>query len=110
MPETRSVFSVLAISWTIKSITLFLEAAEKRPLLKKAYEQSPIESTSGVLSRVTFWWLNPVLWLGSKSQLTVESLPALDHDIQAASDSTILSEEWRNGMFFTQVDQNTSNH
>ncbi|CAG7924068.1 unnamed protein product [Penicillium olsonii] len=96
MSETRSVFSVLAISWTIKSITLFLEAAEKRPLLKKAYEQSPIESTSGLLSRVTFWWLNPVLWLGSKSQLTVESLPALDHDIQAASDSTILSEKWRN--------------
>lgn len=82
----------------IKSITLLLEATEKRPLLKKAYENSPIESTSGVINRATFWWLNHILWLGSKSQLTVDSLPALDSDISAASDSTVLAEKWRNGM------------
>ncbi|CAG8925975.1 unnamed protein product [Penicillium salamii] len=101
MSNTRSVTTLLAISWMIKSITLLLEATEKRPLLKKAYENSPIESTSGVINRATFWWLNHILWLGSKSQLTVESLPALDSDISAASDSTVLAEKWRNANHYS---------
>ncbi|CAG8415715.1 unnamed protein product [Penicillium salamii] len=101
MSSPRSVTTLLAISWMIKSITLLLEATEKRPLLKKTYENSPIESTSGVISRVTFWWLNHVLWLGSKSQLTVDSLPALDSDISAASDSTVLAEKWRNANHYS---------
>lgn len=98
MSGPQSVTNMLAISWVIKLITLVLEATEKRSLLKKTYQNSPVESTSGVLSRVTFWWLNPVLWLGSKSQLTVENLPALDNDIKAASDCTLISEKWAHGM------------
>ncbi|KAJ5361079.1 hypothetical protein N7541_001923 [Penicillium brevicompactum] len=94
MPGPKSVTAVLAISWAIKLITLVFEATEKRPSLKKTYQNSPIESTSGVLSRITFWWLNPVLWLGSKAKLTVENLPALDTDIKAASDSTLIYEKW----------------
>ncbi|CAG8000629.1 unnamed protein product [Penicillium salamii] len=101
MSSTRSVTTLLAISWMIKSITLLLEATEKRPLLKKAYENSPIESTSGIINRATFWWLNQILWLGSKSQLTVGSLPALDSDISAASDSTVLAEKWRNANYYS---------
>ena len=101
MSGPKSVTAVLAISWTIKLITLVFEATEKRSSLKKTYQNSPIETTSGVLSRVTFWWLNPVLWLGSKAKLTVENLPELDTDIKAASDSTLIYEKWTRGMSYT---------
>ncbi|KAJ5185124.1 hypothetical protein N7491_007004 [Penicillium cf. griseofulvum] len=94
MPDSLSVTTLFAISWVIKSVTLILEAREKQSLLKKTYENSSIEATSGVLNRAVFWWLNGLLWRGSKEQLTVESLPALDSKITAASDPRLLFEEW----------------
>jgi len=98
MPHSLSVSTLFTVSWVIKSATLILEAREKQSLLKKSYENSPIESTSGVLNRAVFWWLNELLWRGSKSQLTVDSLPALDNNIKAASDPHILVEKWNQGM------------
>lgn len=97
MPDSLSVTTLFAISWVIKSVTLVLEAREKQSLLKKTYENSSIEATSGVLNRAVFWWLNGLLWRGSKEQLTVESLPALDSKITAASDPCLLFEEWNKG-------------
>ncbi|KAJ5885116.1 hypothetical protein N7495_009626 [Penicillium taxi] len=94
MPDSRSMTTWFAISWVIKMITLILEAREKQPLLKRKYENSPIEATSGVLNRAFFWWLNKLLWRGSKAQLTVDSLPALDDNIKAASDPRLLFEKW----------------
>ncbi|CAI7570859.1 unnamed protein product [Penicillium viridicatum] len=94
MPITQSLTVTFAISWVIKAMILGLEATEKRSLLKKRYENSPIESTSGVLNRAIFWWLNELLWRGSKDILTVDSLPTLDNDIRAASNPQSLLERW----------------
>ncbi|KAJ5960301.1 uncharacterized protein N7479_007451 [Penicillium vulpinum] len=91
---TQTVTILFAISWLIKAMILGLEATEKRTLLKKRYENSPIESTSGVLNRAIFWWLNELLWRGSTDILTVDSLPALDSDITAASDPRSILEKW----------------
>jgi hypothetical protein len=76
---------------------LVFEATEKRQLLKKAYENSPIESTSGVINRALFWWLRDLLWRGSKTTLTVDSLPSLDDDLKNASTSQSLFDKWDNG-------------
>lgn len=97
MPITQTVPVLFAISWVIKAMILGLEATEKRYLLKKGYENSPIESTSGVLNRAIFWWLNELLWRGSKDTLTVDSLPILDNDIRAASNPQSLLERWDKG-------------
>ncbi|KGO71820.1 ABC transporter, integral membrane type 1 [Penicillium italicum] len=94
MPTTQTVAIFFATSWVIKATILGLEATEKRSLLQKRYENSPIESTSGVLNRAVFWWLNELLWCGSKDILTVGSLPALDNDIRAASNPRSLLERW----------------
>ncbi|KAJ5294660.1 hypothetical protein PENANT_c006G09572 [Penicillium antarcticum] len=90
----QTVTSLFAVSWVIKVIILVFEVTEKRQLLKKAYENSPIESTSGVLNRALFWWLRDVLWRGSRTTLTVESLPCLDDDLKNASNSQSLFEKW----------------
>jgi hypothetical protein len=97
MPISQTLTMLFAISWVIKATILGLEATEKRSLLKKRYENSPIESTSGVLNRAIFWWLNELLWRGSKDILKVDSLPALDNDLRAASSPRSLFERWGKG-------------
>ncbi|KAJ6082006.1 hypothetical protein N7499_006880 [Penicillium canescens] len=92
--SNQTVTSLFAVSWVIKAIILVFEATEKRKLLKKAYENSPIESTSGVINRALFWWLRDLLWRGSKTTLTVDSLPSLDDDLKNASNSQSLFERW----------------
>lgn len=101
MPTTQTVTIFFAISCVIKATILGLEATEKRSLLQKRYKNSPIESTSGVLNRAIFWWLNELLWRGSKDILTVDSLPALDNDIRAASNPRSLLERWEKGELFS---------
>ena len=95
--SNQTVTSLFAVSWVIKAIILAFEATEKRQLLKKAYENSPIESTSGVINRALFWWLRDLLWRGSKTTLTVDSLPSLDDDLKNASNSQSLFERWDKG-------------
>lgn len=98
MSGSQYVMPLFAISWVVKSVALVLEATEKRALVKKTYEDSPIESTSGILNRVVFGWLNNLLWRGSNTHLTVDTIPALDDEITAASDPTPFSEKWDKGM------------
>ncbi|KAJ5575262.1 P-loop containing nucleoside triphosphate hydrolase protein [Penicillium hetheringtonii] len=77
-----------------KVIILVLESTEKRNLLKKAFDGSAVETTSGIINRCLLWWVNSLLWKGSKSTLTVESLPLLADDIREASDPQDLTARW----------------
>jgi hypothetical protein len=95
--SNQAMTSLFALSCAIKAILLVFEATEKKKLLKKAYENSPIESTSGVINRALFWWLRDLLWRGSKTTLTVDSLPSLDDDLKNASTSQSLFDKWDNG-------------
>ena len=97
LPDNERVVSIFALSWVVKVVMLILESTEKRSLLKKGFEKSPIEETSGVFNRTLFWWLNPLLWKGSQITLTVDDLPALDEDLRAASNPQILLEKWGKG-------------
>ncbi|KAJ5183506.1 P-loop containing nucleoside triphosphate hydrolase protein [Penicillium capsulatum] len=94
MPANGMVTALFAVGVIIKAITLILESMEKRSLLKKPYENSSIETTSGVFSRSLFWWLNDLLVKGSKTTLTVDSLPALDEELKEAANPQSLREKW----------------
>lgn len=97
MPHNRPVTILFAVGWLGKVIILILESIEKRSLLKKPFEESSLEATSGVFSRSLFWWLNGLLWKGSKTTLTVETLPDLDEDIKQASNPQDLFQKWKKG-------------
>ncbi|KAJ5085777.1 P-loop containing nucleoside triphosphate hydrolase protein [Penicillium argentinense] len=94
MPDNQPITVLFAIGLVNKAVILVLESTEKRHLLKKAFEGSAVESTSGIISRFSFWGMNDLLAKGSKSTLTVESLPLLADDIREASDPQSLEERW----------------
>ncbi|KAJ5139829.1 P-loop containing nucleoside triphosphate hydrolase protein [Penicillium atrosanguineum] len=94
MPHNRLVTILFAVGWLGKVIILVLESVEKRALLKKPFEGSSPEATGGVFNRSLFWWLNGLLRKGSKTTLTVETLPDLDEDIKQASNPQDLIQKW----------------
>ena len=100
IPDNRLITVLFAISVVGKAVILVLESTEKRHLLKKGFDGSAIETTGGIISRYLFWWINGLLWKGSKATLTVESLPVLADDIREASDPQQLEERWDKGNNF----------
>ncbi|QRW13806.1 ABC transporter [Ceratobasidium sp. AG-Ba] len=54
-----------------------MELVEKRRLLKTEYQDYPKESSSSVVSRLTFFWLVPLLWKGRTSKLDLEDVAAI---------------------------------
>lgn len=100
IPENQPVAILFSVSLVGKVIVLALESTEKRHLLKKGFEGSAIETTGSIFNRYFFWWINDLLWKGSKSTLTIESLPVLADDIRDASDPQDLEKRWENGKSF----------
>jgi hypothetical protein len=100
MPDNRLVTALFAASCVGKTIILVLESTEKRSLLKRQFKCGSLESTASTFNRGLFWWLNGLLWKGSKTTLTVDSLPELDEAIKTASNPEALVESWNNGTFF----------
>ncbi|KAE8344415.1 hypothetical protein BDV24DRAFT_171882 [Aspergillus arachidicola] len=65
------LFSVMI---AIKSILLFLEAQGKGSLLMSDFKDLDPEATSGVFSRISFWWLNPLLARGFRFKMKLDDL------------------------------------
>lgn len=97
IPNNGLITVLFGISVVSKVVMLVLESKEKRHLLQKPFEESAVETTGGIINRLLFWWINDLLWKGSKTTLTVESLPVLADDIREASDPQQLEERWEKG-------------
>lgn len=79
----QSIALVLTISTVVKAAVLVLEANTKRDILLDRYRDLPPEATSGIYSRSTFWWMNPLLKTGFFKTLLLKDLYALDPEIQS---------------------------
>lgn len=86
---------VLTASLAVKCIIFILEAIEKRSLLLGLGRQFSKESTSGLLSRSSFWWLNTLLLSGFRNVLTVEDLPAIYEKLDSESLAARLEPVWQ---------------
>jgi hypothetical protein len=58
----------------IKLLGLAAEAWEKRSILLSRYQHLSPETTSGILGRSVFWWLNPLMKAGFGRCLTDQDL------------------------------------
>lgn len=85
---------VLTASLAVKCIVLILEAVEKRSLLLGLNKEFSKESTSGLLSRSSFWWLNTLLLSGFRNVLTVEDLPAIYEKLDSEGLAARLEPVW----------------
>lgn len=87
IPESRTLYfvesnRVIPILYTVnlclRAVLLVVESIPKDSVLKRAYQNPPPETATGVLGLSLFTWINPLLLLGSRTDLTVAQLPALE--------------------------------
>jgi ATP-binding cassette, subfamily C (CFTR/MRP), member 1 len=76
---------VFTLSTSVKAILLVLESKEKRRHLQHDIVDCTAEATSGIYSRITFWWLNPLLVKGFKSKISVDDLSHVSVHLQRKS-------------------------
>ncbi|CAG8961703.1 hypothetical protein HYFRA_00006243 [Hymenoscyphus fraxineus] len=79
-----------SVSIGLKVILLILEATTKRIV---GSSLSP-EEKSGIYSLRTFWWLNPILWLGRRKSLNIKDLFPIDTGLKTETYSSHLAETW----------------
>lgn len=91
------VAAIFTVAVVVKFVVLILEATEKRRLLLETYRNFSHESTSGILSRSVFWWLNPLLIEGSGKILAPDDLFAIDEALDSTTIGEALVYTWNKG-------------
>lgn len=73
-----AIAAVFTTSLVVKAAILVLEETPKRNHLSGSEKDVPIESTTGVVSRSLFWWLNGLFFQGFRLLIGLEDLGAID--------------------------------
>ncbi|KAF4437176.1 hypothetical protein FACUT_5830 [Fusarium acutatum] len=63
----------------LKLLLVTAESRSKQRILKTPYSSQAPEELAGILSRISFWWINPILALGNRKILSGDDLPPTDH-------------------------------
>jgi len=90
----HALSGVLSASLAVKLVNLLLEALEKHSLLLGLGRKFSLESTSGLISRSSFWWLNSLLLSGYNKLLTLDDLPAIYEKLDSAQLAARLQSAW----------------
>lgn len=70
----HAVARLFTAATSAKALILVSEAWEKRSILRVQYRDLSPETTSGILGRSVFWWINPLMKLGFSNFLTEHDL------------------------------------
>lgn len=81
--SSNDLASVFTATFTSKILLLVFEVTEKRSLLDGQYRDSPTESTSGIINRSVFWWLNSLLWRAYNLVISSDDLTRIDEELAA---------------------------
>ncbi|GLB10798.1 hypothetical protein AtubIFM57258_007210 [Aspergillus tubingensis] len=90
-----SLGALSAATVTLKLLLLALEAQNKRSYLKEPLLAIPPESTSGLLARTVFWWLNRLFVIGFRKLLTLEDLFPTDSDLKSEGLRRKIGKAWK---------------
>ncbi|PWY87431.1 P-loop containing nucleoside triphosphate hydrolase protein [Aspergillus heteromorphus CBS 117.55] len=88
-----NIFRLLTISIVWKAV-LLVQEAWPRTLDAPERLYSP-EEKAGWINRRMFWWVNPLLLLGSKKDLQADDLFSLNRSLQSQTSSTSFSQKWQ---------------
>ena len=90
-----SLVAVFTAMLFVKAIMLVLEGQDKRKFLLSAWQHIGPESTSGIISRGLFWWLNSLLRRGFRTTLLLESLYPTDEMLMSEWLLQKLQQSWK---------------
>lgn len=77
-----------------KAAMLSLEVQGKQTILQSAWQRMCPESTSGILNRSVFWWLNDLMREGFLKTLSVETLYEPDKKLESRRLLHNLEKSW----------------
>lgn len=83
--RATAIAAVFTASVFLKLVVLMTEAVEKRRLLEGKHQDATVESTSGIWNKMLFWWVNPLLWKGSRSILQPNDLQTINEKLHGAA-------------------------
>lgn len=86
--------NTLVAQIVLKTVLLVLESLNKKSLLlvnSKDYAETDLV---GILNRVTFWWINPILKTGNKRILTPGDMPNLDTELNTKRIRDRVLQQW----------------
>ncbi|KFY37136.1 hypothetical protein V494_04888 [Pseudogymnoascus sp. VKM F-4513 (FW-928)] len=92
--SATTLAATLSASLVVKIAALFLEAKSKKDMLTKSYSNLSPETTSGIFSRSTFYWIKPLLMAGFTSTISVDESPPLDKELSSESLHNRLQRTW----------------
>lgn len=79
----RNLAIVFSAALASKVVSFLLEVQGKRRILLHALRGLGAESTSGIVARGFFWWLNNLLMRGYKSSLSLMTLDDIDDKLRS---------------------------
>ncbi|KAF5534749.1 multidrug resistance-associated 1 [Fusarium mexicanum] len=95
----HAVARLFTAATTAKALILISEAWEKRSILRAQYRDLSPETTSGILGRGVFWWINPLMKLGFSNFLTEHDLYAIENSLLGKRLFAQVEKSWRTGEF-----------
>ncbi|KAF5625992.1 multidrug resistance-associated 1 [Fusarium sp. NRRL 52700] len=106
----HTVARLFTAATSAKALVLISEAWEKRSILRAQYRDLSPETTSGILGRSIFWWINPLMKLGFSNFLTEHDLYAIENSLLGKRLFAQMEKSWRtanqvksNALFWSTV-------
>ncbi|KAH7226497.1 P-loop containing nucleoside triphosphate hydrolase protein [Fusarium oxysporum] len=91
----HAVARLFTAATSAKALILVSEAWEKRSILRVQYRDLSPETTSGILGRSVFWWINPLMKLGFSNFLTEHDLYAIENSLLGKRLFAQVEKSWR---------------
>lgn len=98
IPFNTILAKLLTCALAFKVALTILEALPKRHVLLASTQHLSKEGTSGIYSRITFNWLNPLLRKGFRSILSSDNLLKLEERLYSETLESNLQEAWNASM------------
>ncbi|KAF4835570.1 ABC transporter atnG [Colletotrichum tropicale] len=94
LPGLQKLAAVFTASLTVKLAMFVLEVQGKRRFLVAALRNLSPETTSGIIGRGFFWWLNGLMTRGFKATLSPAALYDIDDDLRSEELLQRLVQQW----------------
>ncbi|KAF4503421.1 Multidrug resistance-associated 1 [Fusarium agapanthi] len=91
----HAVARLFTAATTAKALILISEAWGKRSILRTQYRDLSPETTSGILGRSVFWWINPLMKLGFSNFVTEHDLYAIENSLLGKILFAQVEKSWR---------------
>lgn len=93
--EFSTIVGLATASLVVEILLFLLELTSKRSFLRSPYRSWPPETTSGIISRSLFWWINPIFVRGFRKILSLDDLFATDPELLSEKLQEKMENSWK---------------